>query len=257
MKLASTKKVKIIGVDVARDLGAERLIVVNVGTPLMKRAEIGSLVNSADQMLRILTGQNVEASLATLSPQDVLIVPDLGALGSTDFANGYRWIAAAESATRRSARELAAYSVSPAEYAAWRTQQRVARAEPLPNHIEVDTSALRRVPPAAISTAVGPSPTDAEATVGALLATDDFETVKVDLHPHWSYLAGPGSATAAALFEHRVLKAAEQGAQGGPVIVAEQAEPLVVEVPRAAPSSPPSFLPVSAGRSPRALLRPA
>ncbi len=170
--------VRNIGVDVARELGAERLIVVNVGTPLMKRAEIDSLVNSADQMLRILTNQNVETSLAQLRPDDVLIEPVLGTLSSTDFANGYRWIPAAETATRRSARELAAFALTPDAYEAWRTRQRLARTEPLPNHIEIDVAGLKHVPPTAITATVGAVPTDVDATVGALLATDDFETVK-------------------------------------------------------------------------------
>lgn len=170
--------VRNIGVDVARGLGAERLIVVNVGTPLLKRTEIGSLVNSADQMLRILTNQNVDVSLAALSTQDVLIEPSLGNLSSTDFANGYHWIGAAETATRQRAQELSSFAVTPTAYIAWRSQQRVARAEPLPNHIEVDVSGLKHVAPGAITAMLGATPNDAEQAVGALLATDDFETVK-------------------------------------------------------------------------------
>lgn len=170
--------VRNIGVDVARSMGAERLIVVNLGTPLMKRVEIDSLVNSAEQMLRILANQNVEASLASLSPDDILIEPELGTLSVTDFVHGYEWIPAAETATRRSARELAPYSVDAETYAAWRSQQRVARSAPLPTRIEVDTSTLTRVPPAMITALVGEAPTNVDETVGALLATDDFETVK-------------------------------------------------------------------------------
>jgi NTE family protein len=170
--------VRNIGVDVARDLGAERLIVVNVGTPLMKRAEIDSLVNSAEQMLRILTSQNVETSLAQLRPDDVLIEPTLGTLSATDFTNGHRWIPAAETATRRSIRELAAFAVTAEDFKAWRAQQRLARTEPTPQHIEIDVSGLTRVPASAIRATVGPAPSDVDATVGALLATDDFETVK-------------------------------------------------------------------------------
>jgi len=170
--------VRNIGVDVARGLGAERLIVVNAGTPLMKRSEIDSLVDSAGQMLRILTNQNVEASLATLGPDDILIEPTLGTLSSTDFANGYRWIAAAETATRRSGRELASLAVDADAYEAWRHRQRIARSTPAPNHIEVDVSGLKRIPASAIQATTGVAPSDVDKTVGALLATDDFETVK-------------------------------------------------------------------------------
>jgi NTE family protein len=174
--------VRNIGVDVARSLGAERLIVVNVGTPLMKRGEISSLVNSAEQMLRILTNQNVEASLATLGPEDVLIEPELGTLSATDFAHGAEWIPAAETATRRHARELADFQVDASTFVRWQTGQRVARSEPAPTRIEVDTQSLTRVPPTSIAALVGSHPTDVDATVGALLATDDFETVKGQIH---------------------------------------------------------------------------
>ena len=72
-------------VDVARALGAERIIAVNIGTPLLSRREITSVVSVADQMLRILTEANVEKSLAELRPTDILIAPDLGTLSSADF----------------------------------------------------------------------------------------------------------------------------------------------------------------------------
>jgi NTE family protein len=170
--------VRNIGVDVARALGAQRLIVVNVGTPLMKRAEIESLVNSADQMLRILTNQNVDASLATLTPDDVLIEPDLGTLSSSDFAHAQQWIPAAETATRRNTKALSALALNDADYALWQRLQRVARSESAPNRIEVDASGLSRLPAAMINATIGPQPTDVNKTVGRLLATDDFETVK-------------------------------------------------------------------------------
>jgi NTE family protein len=170
--------VRNVGVDVARAMGADRLIVVNLGTPLMKRVEIDSLVNSAEQMLRIFANQNVEASLASLAPDDVLIEPELGTLSVADFAHGYEWIPAAETATRRHARELAAYAVDTETYARWKAHQSVARSEPLPARIEVDTRTLARVPAATIDALVGAHPTDVDQTVGELLATDDFETVK-------------------------------------------------------------------------------
>ena len=65
-------------VDVARAMGADVIIAVNLGTPLLKREQITSALSVAAQMLNILTEQNVQASLASLKPQDVLILPELG-----------------------------------------------------------------------------------------------------------------------------------------------------------------------------------
>ena len=63
-------------VDAARAMGADIVIAVNVGTPLLKREELNSIVGVAGQMLSILTEQNVQASLASLKPTDLLISPN-------------------------------------------------------------------------------------------------------------------------------------------------------------------------------------
>jgi NTE family protein len=62
-------------VDVARAMGADVVIAVNLGTPLLRRDEITSLVGVTAQMINILTEQNVRASLASLGPKDVLSPP--------------------------------------------------------------------------------------------------------------------------------------------------------------------------------------
>jgi NTE family protein len=177
--------VRNLGVDVARALGAQRIIVVNVGTPLLKRAEIGSVLSAAAQTLNILSEQNVAASLATLAPDDVLIAPELGTLGATDFAHGASQIPAAEQATRRAAGELAPLALGEEDYAAWLAAHRRARQPPHYVRIVVDTSALQRVPPASIRRLLRgePDPTDPQGTIATLLGTDDFESVTATVEP--------------------------------------------------------------------------
>jgi NTE family protein len=183
--------VRNIGVDVARALGAERIIAVNVGTPLLKRAEIGSVLSAAAQTLNILAEQNVAAQLATLAPGDVLIAPELGSLGVTDFAHGTTRIPAAEQATRRAAAALAPLALGAEEYEAWRAAQRRARLPPRYARIVVDTSSLSRVPPASIQRLLRgePDPRDPQGTIATLLGTDDFESVTATVEP------GEGGAT--------------------------------------------------------------
>src|SRR5512135_3724336 len=72
-------------VDVARDMGADIVIAVNLGTPLMKREEVDSLLGVTGQMINILTEQNVQASLDSLKPTDILILPLLGDYSAGDF----------------------------------------------------------------------------------------------------------------------------------------------------------------------------
>ena len=47
--------VRNLPIDVARQLGADVVVAVNVGTPLLKRTELTSLVSAAEQTLAILT----------------------------------------------------------------------------------------------------------------------------------------------------------------------------------------------------------
>ena len=74
-------------VETARAMGADIIIAVNVGTPLLKRDELGSILGVTNQMLSILTEQNVQASLAKLKPKDILITPELGDYSTGDFDN--------------------------------------------------------------------------------------------------------------------------------------------------------------------------
>lgn len=62
-----------LGIDVARDLGATRIIPVNLGTSLASRDEVNSLFGVAGKMTNILTDRNVNVSLGQLRPDDVLL----------------------------------------------------------------------------------------------------------------------------------------------------------------------------------------
>ena len=95
-------------VDVARAMGADIVIAVNLGTPLLKRDQITSALSVAAQMLNILTEQNVQASLASLKPQDVLILPELGDFSAGDFDNMPSTIPIGEAAARKVADQLRA-----------------------------------------------------------------------------------------------------------------------------------------------------
>lgn len=87
-----------VPVDVGRAMGADVLIVVNVGTPLMKRGEITTALAVIGQMSNILSQRNVEEQLKTLQKQDVYINPDLGDLSTSDFKRAADAIAIGEKA---------------------------------------------------------------------------------------------------------------------------------------------------------------
>ncbi|MFN0183901.1 MAG: patatin-like phospholipase family protein [Aquabacterium sp.] len=112
-----------VPVDVARAMGADLLIVVNIGTPLAPRSSLQSAVGLTSQMVNILTEQNVQRSLASLGPRDVLLAPQLGSLTSADFERTRDLIDLGMAGARGHSDALAALSVAPAVYADWRARR--------------------------------------------------------------------------------------------------------------------------------------
>ena len=110
-----------VPIDVARAMGADVLIVVNIGTPLAARETLSSVAGLTTQMVNILTEQNVQRSLATLTDSDVLIAPDLGKLTSADFNRAPELVALGERGAQPLAARLAALSLDAGAYAEWRS----------------------------------------------------------------------------------------------------------------------------------------
>ncbi|MCY1492503.1 Outer membrane protein assembly factor BamA [compost metagenome] len=89
-----------IPVDVAREMGVDRVIVVDIGTPLRPRKELATVVDVLNQSVTLMTRSNSEVQLATLEPTDVLIQPPLAGFGATDFGRARDMIEAGYRATR-------------------------------------------------------------------------------------------------------------------------------------------------------------
>ena len=75
-----------IPVDIAREMGVDRVIVVDIGSPLATTESLQTVFNILNQSVALLTRRNSEAQLATLQPHDILIQPPLTGFGITDFA---------------------------------------------------------------------------------------------------------------------------------------------------------------------------
>lgn len=72
-----------VPVDVARAMGADIIIAVDVGTPLDKLNSGSSALAIANQLMGFMTVGNTQTQLATLTARDVLIQPALGTEVST------------------------------------------------------------------------------------------------------------------------------------------------------------------------------
>lgn len=106
-------------VDVARRMGADVVIAVNIGTPLAGRETLGSVVGITTQMVNILTEQNVQASIATLTPRDLLLAPPLGQLTSADFGRAAELVKLGNDYAKTVSEALARFSVDAPHYQRW------------------------------------------------------------------------------------------------------------------------------------------
>jgi NTE family protein len=108
-------------VDVARQMGATRIIAVDVGSELYTRDELNSVVSVSEQLLSFLVKRNVEEQVASLTKNDLLIRPALGKLGNLDFKAGKEAPAIGEAAMQTPVvkRQLAKLSLSPVAYASY------------------------------------------------------------------------------------------------------------------------------------------
>jgi NTE family protein len=111
-------------VQAARDACAEVVIAVNVGSGLLPREELDSALGISLQMINVMMEQNVRDSIASLSPDDVLIEPALGSFSSVDFNNGMSLIPVGEAAAREQASKLSRYALSERAYREWRASVR-------------------------------------------------------------------------------------------------------------------------------------
>jgi len=114
-----------VPVDVVKAMGATRVIVVDVSAPLAPEEKLDSPLAITAQMLDMLMRQRTEQVLAELGPDDVLIRPDLGDLGSADFDRALSAIPIGEQAGQAEVARLRAFGADEAGYAAFQRRQAV------------------------------------------------------------------------------------------------------------------------------------
>ncbi len=188
--------VRNLGVDIARKLGADLIIAVNVGSPLLEERDLTSAVGVANQMLQILTEQNVSRSLQELTGRDVLIDPQLDSLGFMDFSQLAGTIEAGERSALAAHERLAALALAPEAYARWREQRLTAAgtadraaAATAPSRplAALQIAGTQRSNPAALRAELDLSPgaeinaADAERLAATLYGRGDFDRVDARL----------------------------------------------------------------------------
>lgn len=179
-------------VEAARAMGADIIIAVNVGTPLLKREQLTSILGVTGQMLSILTEQNVQASLAKLKPTDILISPELGDFSTGDFDNLPKIAPLGEAAARKVADRLAQLAIPAGEFATLRQRQQIAIAADLKPVDEIRFENLQRVNPKTAQATMDTKPGEPleqaklDFDMRRLYGTGDFE------HVNYRILEEPG-----------------------------------------------------------------
>ncbi|MRS99729.1 BamA/TamA family outer membrane protein [Ralstonia pickettii] len=175
-------------VQLARDMGADIIIAVNIGSDLERPEDLASPAAVTQQMITILVGQNVRAQKALLRAKDVLIEPQLSELSFTDFAKGPQGVRQGERAAQGVEAKLATLSLSPQAYAAYRAAHQPQGTLVAGARIDaIDVTTNGRVPAARVRQLIKVregDAYDAEALnreLSALATTGDFETVTQQL----------------------------------------------------------------------------
>ncbi|HQR44918.1 MAG TPA: patatin-like phospholipase family protein [Thermoanaerobaculia bacterium] len=174
-------------VQTVRDMGADIVIAINIGTPLKGKDQLTSFFAVANQLTGLLTVGNVQGSIDALRSKDLLIEPDLEGIESFNFEQFpegiERGVAAAEAMKER----LKALSVPEAEYAAFLKRQRYPHPVPRVDAVKVVPAA--GVDPRVIASRVtyrpgGPVNWKAvDRTLADVYELGDFETVDFRIVP--------------------------------------------------------------------------
>ncbi|MGA9854507.1 MAG: patatin-like phospholipase family protein [Gammaproteobacteria bacterium] len=111
-------------VDVARKMGADIVIAVDVSTPLSNPQSLDNVVGVSLQVIKLLGNQNVNQSIKSLKPDDVLIQPNLGDITAVDFNRAAEAIQIGKQAALKALASAHALQLSPQAYAEYQQQHR-------------------------------------------------------------------------------------------------------------------------------------
>ena len=184
--LADGGMVRNIPIDVARELCAEQVIVVNLVEPTVPRERLQTATQLLSRSNGVMIEANEKLQLATLTDRDVLVNVYMGDITTADFERVPETVPLGEKAAREAAPMLARFSVPAAQYAAWRasvTSQQTIQAK----LADVRYAGLERVNPAYLAAIAQVKPGDTvditkiSAEARRMSALPEFESVEYRL----------------------------------------------------------------------------
>ena len=121
MILSDGGLVRNIPVDIARNLCADQVIVVNLVEPEANPVKLQVATQLLSRAMDVMIIANEELQLASLKPGDVRIDVIMGDISTADFERVPETVPLGVTAARKMSAELTKYSVPEAQYVAWRT----------------------------------------------------------------------------------------------------------------------------------------
>ncbi len=110
-------------IDVARGMGADIVIAVDIASPPLAREQLYSVPAITTQIATLASEQNKREQVASLRANDVLIQPDLGTISVVSFDRAAVAVALGERAARGAIGQLAPLSVPPEAYGAYQAER--------------------------------------------------------------------------------------------------------------------------------------
>ncbi|QTL95480.1 NTE family protein RssA [Aeromonas jandaei] len=127
--LADGGAVNNMPVDVAKAMGADVVIAVDISARLRTRESLKSGLAMIDQLTTYMTQVGTDKQKALLGPKDILLTPEFGDMGIADFARMPEGIKIGEVAAEKVSLELDKLSLSKERYNEYRNRKLSRRAE--------------------------------------------------------------------------------------------------------------------------------
>ena len=174
-------------IDVVREMGADIVIAINIGTPLQNQEKLSNFLAVADQLTSLSISEHVKEQEESLKPTDVLISPELEGIASFNFEQFPESIERGYKAADAMRDRLKVLSVSEDEYARFLKTQRFPH--PVPSVDAIKVLPIKGIDPRILEprieyTAKGPVDwKQLERTLGNIYELNDFSTVDFRIIP--------------------------------------------------------------------------
>ncbi|MFT6925052.1 MAG: NTE family protein [Psychromonas sp.] len=110
-------------VDVVKLMGADIIIAVDIGSPLLKQEDITLPIDVLDQLSNILTINTTTRQIDLLDDKDLLIRPAIGELSTSDFSQMSAALKLGEQSALENINKIQSLSIDDKQYAQYKQQK--------------------------------------------------------------------------------------------------------------------------------------